>query len=106
MGDDLLQILRDAPNDAALERISQIVNDRETVVLEAAQLFRPGDEVALASELEALVQQQQVLESEMQRLLEVLRQSCHKAGKARVNVQSARRLMDSSWRGRLVDKVL
>lgn len=106
LGEDLLRVLRDALGEADLERISQLVSERERVAVDAFELFRPGDEVALASELEALVQQQQVLESELQRLLETLRQSCRATDKVRAAVQSARRLMNSSRGGRLVNKVL
>jgi len=106
LGEDLLRVLRGAPGDAAFERISQIVSERDRAVSVAVELFRPGDEVALASELQALVQQQKALEAEMQRLLEALQRSFREADRIKATVQSARRLMDSSRRGRLVNKLL
>lgn len=106
LGEDLLRVLQDAPGDAAFERISQMVSERDRAVSAAVELFRPGDEVALASELQALVQQQKALEAEMQQLLEALQRSFREADRIKATVQSARRLMDPSRRGRLVNKLL
>lgn len=106
LGQSLLPILREGLSEAALERIHQLVGERETALGVAMELFQPGDEERLAADLSALAQQQQVLETEMARVLDTLRQACREIDGSKSTVQSSRRLMDSSRSGRLVDKIL
>lgn len=104
LGEELLKALRQPPTPTIVDRVDELVNRRDEVVGAALALFQPGDEVQFREQLEALVQQQQVLDSEMRRFVGELETIAQVAAQARSTVRGARQMMNSCRRGRVLDE--
>ncbi len=104
LGEELLKALREPATPPVVERVGELVSRRDEVVRAAVALFQPGDQEQFREQLEALVQQQQVLDSEMRRFVCGLEKMARAAVYAKWTVRGARQLISSGRRGRILDE--
>lgn len=104
LGEELLKALREPPTPAVVDRVHELVSRRDDAARAAVSLFQPGDQVQFREHLEALVKQQQVLDSEMRRFVNELEKIANAAVHARSTVRGARQMISSGRRGRMLDE--
>lgn len=104
LGEELLKALREPPTPAVIDRVDELVSRRDEAARVAADLFQPGDQLQFREQLGALAQQQQALETEMRRFVGELEKIAQAAAQARCTARSARQLMSSFRRSRLLDQ--
>lgn len=104
IGAELLLALREATSEETLERIASLVERREAAIAEASALFQPDDREVFTGAIRGLIEQQQALEFELSRNMAALREVADLAGRSKASVRSARQLMGTSQRGRILNE--
>lgn|GEM_PF-3123041 len=105
-GEGILKALREPPGVPVVDQVESLVSQREAAVREAAELFQAGDQALFEQQLQALLDQQQLLSEEMRRFMDELAGVSQSAAQMKSTVRSARQMLNAGRRGRMLDQRL
>ncbi|MFZ5826808.1 MAG: hypothetical protein ACOY94_21160 [Bacillota bacterium] len=104
LGEELLKALRAVVTDEGLERVEQLLSEREAVVQRTTALFEPSLQPHLEAELKALLEQQRALEGQMTNVQAHLMAQLKRAGETRDVMAGVRRALKTEARSRWVNE--
>ena len=105
IGDDLLQLLQPSITEAGQDRIDSLIGQREAAIEAAARMVADVVfDAQILSELDALIQQQRLIEAQMRRVMAAWQQSNCGVHAARGDMQGVRRLLQPKPQSNLLNE--
>lgn len=106
IGDELLKALQGAPTAETLDLVDRLLEARDAATQQTIALFQAGDQEEFRQELQALLQQQRAIETQMSQMQSRVQSSSTELQKARSAMGGVRRILKTSPRSRWVNEIL